>query len=180
MLSDDHFFLCCLDFVLALVCCLHVLACVIGCGADVCVCADEAEMQGNDDEECADGNDGNDDQDGEDGEDDEQGEDEDSKQAAALTAQLQVGTASKAVMQQQLASLLANTSAIARLKNKVKEQADALDIKTRKLYAAEQANIALLGVQYDKQKLAEKVELKNEVIKGLKLELATLRRKVVS
>ena len=137
-------------------------------------------MQGEDDEDGEDGNDGKDDQDVEDGEDDEQGEDEDSKQAAALTAQLQVGTDSKALMQQQLTALVANTSVIAVLKNKIKELTGALNTSQRQLLAVEQENIDLHGVEYDKNKLEEKVELKNEVIKGLRLELATLKRKVVS
>ena len=160
--------------------CLHVLAYVIGCGADVCVCADEAELQGDDDEDCADGKDGEDGEDGDDGEDGEHDKDEDSKQAAALTAQLQAGAGSNADMQQQLAVLVANTSVIALLKNKVKELTAALHNSQRQLIAAEQENIDLHGVEYDKNKLAEKVELKDKVIKGLRLELATLKRKVVS
>ena len=57
--------------------------------------------------------------------------------------------------------------------------AAALAKKTRQLVAAE-VNIALHGVQVDKMKLEAKMEYKNNVINGLKLELATLRRKVVS
>ena len=147
------------------------------------VCADEAEMQGEDDEDCEDGNDGKDDQHGEDdedGEDDEQGEDDDSKQTAALTAQLQAGIGSKALMQQQLAAVVANTSVITVLKNKVKELTSALHTSQRQLLPAEQENIDLHGVEYDKNKLAEKVELKEKVIKGLRLEHQLFRRKVVS
>jgi len=99
---------------------------------------------------------------------------------AGLTAQLQAGTASNAVMQQQLAALVANTGVIAGLQNKIKEQKDLLIKSKRALYVAEQANITLKDVQYDNKQLKEKLVTKNDVIKGLKLELATLKRKVVS
>ena len=107
-------------------------------------------------------------------------EEDDGTEVDALNAQLQAGSGANAVMQQQLAACLANTSVIAGLKNKIKELAGKLAIRTRQLTAAEQTNITLHGVEIDNAKLEEKVELKNEVIKGLKLELATLRRKVVS
>jgi hypothetical protein len=106
--------------------------------------------------------------------------DDDSTEADVLQAQLQAGIGAKADMQQQLAACLENTSVIAVLKSKNKELAAALATKTRQLGATEQANIALHGVQVDKMKLEAKMEYKNDVINGIKLELATLRRKVVS
>ena len=99
---------------------------------------------------------------------------------AGLTAQLQAGTASNTVLQQQLAGLVANTGVIAGLKDKIKEQRELLRVKTRELHAAEQLNITLQGVQYDLKQVEQKIVNKNELIKGLKLELATLKRKVVS
>ena len=104
---------------------------------------------------------------------------DDRQQADALDAQLQTGSGANAVIQNTACELL-NTSIIVGLKNKIKELADALATKTRQLVAAEQANITLHGVELDNIRLEEKMHLKNELIQGLKLELPTLKRKVVS
>ena len=91
--------------------------------------------------------------------------------------QLAAGSGAQAGMQEQLAACLANTGAIAALKTKMKAMGEALATKTRQLHDSEQANIALHGVQLDKLKADAKLKEKNTEIKGLKLELATLRRK---
>jgi hypothetical protein len=170
----------CLRAVRVHACCLHVCvwalrvccACVAGMwvwrALMCCVCADADSLQQEDEN-------GKDDMTPQDFDDDD-----DSTEADVLQAQVQAGSGAKADMQQQLAACLENASVIAVLKNKNKELAAALATKTRQLVATEQANIALHGVQVDKMKLEAKMEYKNNVINGLKLELATLRRKVVS
>jgi hypothetical protein len=82
-------------------------------------------------------------------------EDDDGKEADALNAQLQAGSGTNAVIQQQLAACLENTSVIAGLKTKIKELADALVTKTRQLAATEQTNISLHGVEIDSVTLEE-------------------------
>ena len=142
------------------------------CGADgLLVCAEDDDLKLDDDTLS--------DVDGK--EDDEKDEaDDDGKEVDVLLGQIAAGSGAQADMQQQLAACLASTGVIVALKKKVKEMADALAPKKRQLADSEQANIELHGVQLDKLKLEAKLKDKTAEMKGLKLELATLRRKTAS
>ena len=142
---------------------------VLRCGADgLLLCAEEDDLK-LDDDTLSDVDGKEDDQKDE--------EDDDGKEADVLLGQLAAGSGAQAGMQEQLAACLANTGAIAALKTKMKAMGETLATKTRQLHVSEQANIALHGVQLDKLKADAKLKEKNTEIKGLKLQLATLRRK---
>lgn len=138
---------------------------VLRCGADgLLLWAEDDELELDDDLQ-------------NDAEDEKEEEQDDSKEVDGLLDQLAAGSGAQAGMQDQLAACLASTGVIVALKQKNTELAQALATKKRQLADSEQANIALHGVQLDMLKVEAKVKAQTAEIKGLKLELATLRRK---
>lgn len=155
------------------VACENVCVCAAGivlrCGADgLLLCAEEDALQLDDTLD-----------DSKDEEEQEEQQD-DAKAVDVLIDQLAAGSVAQAGMEGELAACVANTGALVALKEKVKEIRDALALKSQQLADSEQANIELRGVQLDKLEAEERLKATSAQVKGLKLQLATLRRKVSS